>query len=171
MGPSSGPPGGASPPPGDPFRAFVDQSMAGLQALTEAHMAWGLGNTETWGFGQDDGLLRFTSPGRVVTTPAQIIGSYDARAGEWMWAWANPSVAPELAACARRVKAYGEEHGYAPLTTARWTCPEQEAWEMTAIAVRICEQQGAYRGPAGSTYVFFAFGNVTIAPAPPPLPG
>jgi hypothetical protein len=33
---------------------------------------------------------------------------------------------------------------------------------MTALAVKLCGEQGAYRGPSGSTYVFVAFGEVVF---------
>jgi hypothetical protein len=79
-----------------------------------------------------------------------------------MWAWNNPSIEPALAADARRVLKYGTERGIAKLTFPKWRATEVDAWAMTAVANRICESNGAYRGPAGSTYVFMTFGVVQI---------
>ncbi|HJQ31492.1 MAG TPA: hypothetical protein VJ866_04920 [Pyrinomonadaceae bacterium] len=39
---------------------------------------------------------------------------------------------------------------------------EEDAWAMTAPGVKLCGEQGAYRGPAGETKVFIAFGPVTM---------
>jgi len=34
---------------------------------------------------------------------------------------------------------------------------------MAALANRLCETNGVYRGPAGSTFVFFTFGEIEIS--------
>jgi hypothetical protein len=36
---------------------------------------------------------------------------------------------------------------------------------MTALAVKLCDAQGAYRGPSGSSYVFMTFGEVQLSKA------
>jgi hypothetical protein len=41
-------------------------------------------------------------------------------------------------------------------------CPEDKAWEFTAVAVRLGSANGAYRGPSGATYVFMTFGEITL---------
>ena len=79
-----------------------------------------------------------------------------------MWAWENPSVVDDLKIDALKVRAYGTEHKIEKLTTAQWACEEAEAWAMTALACKLNEAQGAYRGPAGATYVFMTFGRVRL---------
>jgi hypothetical protein len=37
-----------------------------------------------------------------------------------------------------------------------------EAWSFAAVANRLVEGNGVYRGPAGSAYVFFTFGPVSL---------
>ena len=51
-----------------------------------------------WFFDQDTALLTFTFPERVVVTPFQFLGSHNAKAGTWMWAWADDSINPRLKA-------------------------------------------------------------------------
>lgn len=63
-------------------------------------------------------------------------------------------------ACRRRL---GETNGVPQLTERKWSGAESDAWAMTALAVKLCESQGAYRGPAGTTYVFMTFGEVTLS--------
>jgi len=38
-----------------------------------------------------------------------------------------------------------------------------DAWHFAAVAVRLCERQGAYRGPSGGTYVFMTFDTVSVS--------
>lgn len=145
------------------FAALLDASMEGLQLQTSAHQnTWQFGTAERWDFDQDSGQLVFTFPDKIATAPAQIIGSFDSRAGTWMWAWANPSLADTLKHDSLRVQTYGEQHGIRRLTTASWPAEESAAWEMTALAVRLCGANGAYRGPAGTTFVFLSFGKVQL---------
>ena len=39
---------------------------------------------------------------------------------------------------------------------------ENDGWEMVALAMLLCDAQGAYRGPVGDVYVFMAFGPAKI---------
>lgn len=74
-------------------------------------------------------------------------------------------MAPPLARDAKRVLAYGQQHGYTKLTTRQLRCTEQEAWELTALAFLVCGAGGAYRGPAGTALVFMTFGEVKLSKA------
>jgi hypothetical protein len=95
--------------------------------------------------------------------PAQIIGTYNSEDRTWMWAWANPSIDERLRADALKVRKYGEEHRIDRLTKPKWEGTEDDAWAMAALAVKLCGEQGAYRGPSGTTYVFIAFGEVKLS--------
>jgi hypothetical protein len=53
--------------------------------------------------------------------------------------------------------------GQGALTQRKWTGTEDDAWAMVALAVKLCGEQGAYRGLAGPTKVFIAFGEVTLS--------
>jgi len=146
------------------FKALLEGSMEGLQLQTDAHQgAWRFGKSERWDFSQDSGELVFTFPDMVVRAPAQIIGSFDSREGSWMWGWANSSIAASLTQDAARVRAYGEQHHIRRLTTPTWSGEELDGWHMAALANRLCETNGVYRGPAGTTFVFFTFGKVEIS--------
>src|SRR5215204_2613097 len=150
-------------PPSD-FTALQKQSLEELQLKTQAHVeAWGLDRISRWDLSQDEGELVFSfDDGIKVTAPAQIIGSYNAEDHTWLWAWANPSIDEKLQEDALKVRKYGEEHRIERLTTRKWEGTEEDAWAMTALAVKLCGEQGAYRGPAGAARVFIAFGPVKI---------
>lgn len=146
------------------LRTEIDRAMAGLEALTAAHEGlWQIGRA-AWSVDQDAGTITFNSPkGMVATAPVQIIGSYDTRDRSWLWGWDNPSLQGPLTRDARLVRDFGRRKGYDLLTTSRLICPEERCWELTALACLLTKAQGAYRGPAGTTYVFMTFGQVSLS--------
>lgn len=155
------------------FNTLLEKSMEELRAKTIGHQAgWGFGKAAQWSLDLSEGDLLFTfSEGVIATCPAQIVGSLDSSDGSWLWAWANPSIPESLQRDSLRVKDYGQQHQIARLTSAEWACTEEEAWRMAALACKLCEAQGVYRGPAGTAAVFITFGKVVLSPgARSPVP-
>ena len=145
------------------YQTLLAQSMEELRLKTELHNAdWGLG-TADWSVDQELGQIVFSRNDAIVATaPVQIVATYNSQDNTWLWAWDHPSVVPELAEHAKVVQEYGKENFIEELTTRKLTCTVEEAWELTALACKLCAAQGAYRGPAGTTFVFMTFGNVTL---------
>ena len=137
--------------------------MEELQAKTTAHDAsWRLGQAD-WNVDQDNGEIVFTTPdGVTATAPVQIIGTYNSLDSTWLWAWDNSSIDVALQFHAGKVREYGFKHGIDELTTRKLQCTEDDAWMLTALACKLCDAQGAYRGPADSTFIFMTFGDVTL---------
>lgn len=150
------------------FRTLLDTSMEELRAKTAGHQGgWRFGKAKRWDLNQSRGDLIFTfDDGVIAICPAQIIGSFDTAHGTWLWAWENPSVVDSLKRDSLRVRAYGEQHRITRLTSARWHCTEEDAWSMAALACKLCEAQGVYRGPAGTALVFITFGKVQLSKKP-----
>ena len=146
------------------FSTLQKMSVEELALKTQAYKeVWGLGKIERWDLSQNTGELVFSLPdGMKAVCPAQIIGTYNNEDGAWLWAWANPSIDEKLRADALKLRKYGEEHHIDRLTKSKWKGTEEDAWAMAALAVKLCGEQGAYRGPAGTTYVFIAFGEVKL---------
>ena len=147
------------------FSTLQKISMEELKLKTDAHRsAWGLDRINRWDLSQDSGELVFSLTGGMkAVAPAQIIGTYNTDDHTWLWAWANSSIEDKLKADALKVRKYGEEHHVDRLTDRKWVGTEDDAWAMVALAVKLCGEQGAYRGPAGPTKVFIAFGEVTLS--------
>lgn len=124
--------------------------------------AWGLGHTERWDVDLDQGVLWFSSPGLLVTTRVQLVGTYNGEDGSWIWGWNYPSVPLDLGRDAGLVRAFGERHGLARYTTTEIRCTEEEAWQFTALACHLAEGSGAYRGPSGEVGIFITFHDVRI---------
>jgi len=148
------------------LRVRIEKAMVGLQTLTAAHDGmWQIGQA-AWSVDQDEGTITFTSPtGIIATAPVQIVGSYNTQDGTWLWGWDNPSLEAPLTEHARKVQSYGKEHGYEILTTPKLVCPEEQCWELAALACMLSGAQGAYRGPAGAVRVFMTFGKVKLSKA------
>jgi len=148
----------------DAYRELRDAGMAHLGALTVGHQGgWHFGDEDQWDFNQDNGDLVFTfANGTIATCPAQVLGTFNTDDDTWLWAWANPSIGESLTSDARQLKEYGEQHGFSRLADDKWSGTEDDAWGVTAIASKLCGSQGAYRGTAGSTLVFFTFGEVKL---------
>jgi hypothetical protein len=47
-------------------------------------------------------------------------------------------------------------------TTQLVQCSQDKVWEFVAVAARLGEANGAYRGPSGSTFIFMTFGQITL---------
>lgn len=145
------------------FQRLLDTSNQELKLKNETNKAWGLGTFDQWKINQEDGDLVFgNADGSGAVTPAQMIGSFSTKDNSWLWAWDNPSIADHLKRDSLKIKAYGERHGIEKLTQRKWTGTEEDAWAMTALAVKLCDARGAYRGPGGTTLFFMTFGDVKI---------
>ena len=155
---------GGGPTPPD-FASLQKMSMEELKLKTEGHVnIWGLDRIERWDLSQESGELVFSLRGDIkAVAPAQIIGTYNTEDKTWLWAWANSSINDKLKVDALKVRKYGEEHHIDKLTQRKWTGTEDDAWAMLALAVKLCDEQGGYRGPAGATHVFIAFGGVALS--------
>ena len=140
----------------------IEKATNGLQVLTAAHdELWQIG-TADWSIDQDAGTVTFTSEKYVATAPIQFVGTYNADDQTWLWAWGNPSMNGPLVEHAKTLQVIGEQRKWEAVTTRKFKCPEDQCWELAALACLLLDQQGVYRGPAGSTYVFFTFGKITL---------
>jgi hypothetical protein len=150
------------------YDRLLEQATAELEAKTEGHRLWGLGTEDDWNLEQDEGVLVLTrADGLEARAAAQIVGTFDSKAGTWMWAWANGSICPALAEHARRLQEYGKKHGVERLTSGSWPAQVSDCWAMTALAVKLGGAECAYRGPLGDTgtFVFMTFAEVALRKA------
>jgi hypothetical protein len=147
----------------DAFTKLCEESMEALKLQTKAHMAWGIDKIDRWDVDQIKGEIVFTTAeGAKAIASVQIIGSYNLKDHTWLWAWANSSIQEDLKADSYKAKAFGQQKGFSKLTTDKWIGTEEEAWDMAAVANRLCERNGVYRGPAGDLRIFMTFGEIAL---------
>lgn len=146
------------------YNELVAQSCDELAFKTEAHdRMWQLGEAD-WSVDQDSGAIVFTLPnGTTAVCSVQIVGTYNLNDSTWLWGWDHPSVDPKLGQHAELLRKFGEAKGIEELTTRQLTISEEKCWDFSALACKLNEAQGAYRGPAGSTLIFMTFGEPSLA--------
>jgi hypothetical protein len=151
--------------------AVFERAEQELKAKTSAHVgAWRLDEAD-WAADLDQGTITFRRGELLVATaPVQVIGTFVADSGSWMWGWDHPSVPAPAAADARRVRDFGKVQGLEALTTRQIKANEEDAWLFTALAAHLGNATGAYRGPAGKAAVFMTFGALTMAAPEPARP-
>lgn len=144
--------------------AVFERATAELDAKTAVHAGtWHL-DTSAWAVDLEVGTIRFTNDqGWTITAPVQVVGTYNSDDGTFLWGWDHPSVPAPVAVDAGLVRDFGAAQGLELLTTRKVEISEAEAWELTALAVHLAGEQGGYRGPSGSTYVFMTFGEPSIS--------
>jgi uncharacterized protein DUF6882 len=134
-----------------------------IEQLAQAHMSWGLGSADRWSLDQRTGTITWTFPDRTATAPAQIIGSYNPSATSWLWAWANESILPEMSRDSVTVREWGEAHLQSALTQPKIdNADEPTAARLGALAVRITQATGYYRGTGSPSIPIITFGAITL---------
>ena len=148
--------------------AYFEKANNHLAALTEGHRdVWNMGSAERWDADQETGIITWTfADGVTVQAPFQIVGTYNTKDGTLLWGWDHPSVVEALSKDATAVLEFAREHNIEFLQDRKVECSEDAAWELAAIATLVCDRQGAYRGPAGTAFVFMTFGEVQIKKEP-----
>jgi hypothetical protein len=152
-------------------REQVDLSTLLLQGedlidqLARAHMSWGLGSADRWDLDQTTGIITWTFPDKTATAPAQILGSFSHASGSWLWAWANTSILPEMSRDASIFRDWAEAHGHPHLTQPKIEADEKAASSLVALAVRVTNATGYYKGRGNNSAVIITFGPVTLTAA------
>lgn len=115
---------------------------------------------------QENSKIVFSNEdGTRVEADAQLIGSFETKSQNWRWAWANKSILDSMKKDSEAVREFGAKHGLEKLTEAGWDGTEDDGWQMAALALKINNRKGIYRGQAGSMFVYITFGEVTISKA------
>jgi hypothetical protein len=139
----------------DWYPAWRDEAFEQLTAKN-ARLAkdFRLGSWSRYDYDLTAGKLLFSDQSGVkVVSQIQIAGSTSAKAGNWLWAWANSNLPGDLLGDAKLVRSFGEEKGVDDLSRAYVDDMsgdlEALGWELTAAMVRVCNALGAYRSPRG----------------------
>lgn len=108
-----------------------------------------LGSWPRYDYDVDTGMLTFSEAGvPKLIAEIQIVGTTSAKAGNWLWAWANNHWPAERVSDSEVVRAFGEEHGIDELLHEYVGDADDLnalGWELTAVAARVTGALGAYR--------------------------
>ncbi|MGJ3648677.1 DUF6882 domain-containing protein [Sphingomonas sp. GlSt437] len=144
---------------------IFDRAKAELSAKTALNIGTWHMDKARWAVDMEIGLITFTGKDAVARAPVQVIGTRSLADGTFLWARDHPSIPVPLRRHAALVKAFGEQQGLKAMTTRKIEASEEEAWELTALAVHLAGADGAYRGPTDKAEVFMTFGEITVTKA------
>lgn len=139
----------------DWYPAWRDEAIDQLHAKNKRlHDEFHLGIWSRYDYDLTSGRLLFSDQSVVkVVAEIQIAGSTSAKAGNWLWAWANSKLPVELLSDSKLVRAFGEKNGIDELAQAYVMDTQNDlevlGWELTGATIRICDALGVYRSPRG----------------------
>ena len=111
----------------------------------------------------DRGTIAFHfADGTVANASIQVVGTYNTSDGTFLWAWNHPSVPENLRQHARLAQRWGEKNRMTNFTSGKAICSEDDAWGFAAVANRLGNGNGVYRGPNETTLVFMTFGEIQL---------
>lgn len=117
----------------------------------------------SWSVDQVSGLIQFDRrDGKAISAPVQIIGSWNPRTSLFTWGWDHPSVRTRLRASAERTRWFGDKHRLDELTSPTVHISEEEAWRLTAVAMKVNASVGAYRAPTAGPVIFMTLGEMKL---------
>lgn len=141
------------------YPAWRHQAVQALfRRNTQMNAEFRLGEWARYDYDLPRRALNFSHEGQLkVTASAQVIGTTSNSASDWLWAWANSSLPPDVTQSAAAVKVYGETHSITELTASCLGSDEPETlgWELAGIAAHILDAQGVYRSPSRNGAIFF----------------
>ena len=159
---------GAPSDPSQPLDlgALLLQGQAHVGESSRAHAErWGLGSAQRWSLDQRQGRIQWSFEDRVVSAPAQILGSWSSTAGSFVWSWDNETILDEMSRTAEEVRAFGARHDVLALTTSPLAVDEEQVRDLVALAFAIGGCTGLYHPFDGRLATYITFGEVTIETA------
>jgi hypothetical protein len=146
----------------DEWNAFLIECCNFLRGRQDTLFSqFELGEYEHWNWDQDTGELVFSSNGiPKVVASIEFIGSISTVSDTWLWSWANFSLNENVRSLVKKVRDFGEKHGYPRLTTPKWSAQEVDGWEMTSLAAYVLDARGAYRTPSENGFTFLAIMDI-----------
>lgn len=137
------------------WRPLLSDACSELHAKQEVLTErYGLSKHERWDWNQETGEILFSNAGvPAVIARIQFVGSISTASDTWMWSWANSSLIPDIFHDMLKVRTFGETEDFAALTIPLWPAAETDGWEMTAVAAKVLDAQGAYRTPDETGFV------------------
>lgn len=126
---------------------------------------WGMSRATAWRLDQEAARVEWDlEDGRTAAAPAQVLGSWNAAHGTFVWAWDNPTLLDEVSETAWRIRDYGMAHEVHALTTSPLRLDLDQLRDLVALAFRVGGCTGLFHPTRGDLTTYVVFGRVTIAP-------
>lgn len=149
------------------YEIFAREATDYLKARIEhAKAQFGIGSLARYEYDLYRGEIWWSEVGAPkVRGRVTVVGTISTKSNTWLWAWANPHFQDVNLGDIDQVRALGEAEGITKLTEEKWAADEVDGWEMSAIAARLLEAQGAYRSPGENGFLFMLYDGLEPIPA------
>ena len=147
------------------WRPLLSNAVSELQEKQDSlDERFGLSSHERWDWDQETGEIVFTNAGMpAMIARIQFVGSISTVSDTWLWSWDNPSFNSDTVNELLTLRDFGEAEHFAKLTVPKWPAGEADGWEMTAVAAKVLNAQGAYRTPGETGFTYMLLDNVRRA--------
>ena len=96
----------------------------------------------------------------MVKASIQFVGSFSQMTSTWLWSWANPSFDLNVKTEMLELKEFGILNDIGKLSQAKWESDEIDGWEMTCVAAKFFDAEGAYRTEEKTGFTYMILKNV-----------
>ncbi|BDA73358.1 hypothetical protein RIVM261_036310 [Rivularia sp. IAM M-261] len=134
----------------DEFAIFFEESIDNLQRKQEdLKDKYAFGSFPKYCFDQEIGTLQFQDDQDQVQVEALVtpIGSFSYKSETWQWSWANSSILERLRVKSERIKELYTFTGAPIFEASIVKVNEEQAWELSAMAVEYLKSLGCYSMP------------------------
>ena len=149
------------------YETFSHEATDYLKARIEnAKAQFGIGSFPRYEYDLFRGEIWWSEVGNPkVRGRVTVVGTISTKSNTWLWSWANPHFSDAIVGDIDKVRALGEAEAITKLTEEKWEAEEVDGWEMTAIAARLLEAEGAYRSPGENGFLFLLYDGLEQIPA------
>jgi hypothetical protein len=134
--------------------AYVEQCQERLKS------EFSLLDYPRYDYDQESATLVFSGAERPnLKLTIQVIGSWAAKSGTWLWAWDNDSILVGARDHVHVLRKFGLENGFQRLSEALWDAEQADAWQMTHVACLLLQADGVYRAPDDDGALFMVISD------------
>lgn len=146
---------------------FIEEARAALVESSRRLVEdWRLGSESRWEVDLTEGQVSFHfDDGTILYAPIQVVGTYNARDGTFLWAWGHKTLPRHLVAHAGLARAWGRENDMADYTAAIVDCTPEAVWDFAAVTAHLAGREGVYRGRNGSVWLYLTYGDIAMEAA------
>lgn len=128
------------------YDSFALECVSELKILQEKFQRdYNLTWYENWFYDQGTALLTFSTGETKLHFSYFEVGTFSEKSKTWKWAWDNEHILDNVKETSKLVRAFGEKSNFPKLTQGLFASDEFEAWEFTAIAIKLAGGIGTYR--------------------------
>lgn len=114
-------------------------------------------------YDQESATLIFSGADRPnLKLTIQVIGSWAAKSGTWLWAWENDSILLDAREHVHVLQQFGKQCAFERLSNAYFEATEADAWELTHIACLLLQGDGVYRAPDEDGALFMVLSDAEL---------